>query len=199
VVVPGFQPVLSKTRMVTQAFVMYAQELPVRVSVTAVVHQTGASNSLWIWEMGQNTHSFPNRNGAAIRAAALTAESAPITAPLCVFGTHCISRMGTAGVNRGMPQTYTAAAAMAWVSQVAAPTPNSPHETIVSPSAAVNVSPTFSCTLENTNADMAKESAAKLVNVAPILVTPISSVPAAYTAVVKEKGQSFECVLVIYS
>ncbi len=102
-------------------------------------------------------------------------------------------------MNRGMPQTYTAAAAMAWVSQVAAPTPNSHHATIVSPSAAVNVSPTFACTVENTNADMAKESAAKLVNVAPILVTPSSSVPAAYTAVVKEKGQSFECVLVIYS
>ena len=54
--------------------------------------------------------NLPNAMGAHILATAFTAESNPMTAPRLFGGTHCMRRMGTAGVKSGMPATYVAAA-----------------------------------------------------------------------------------------
>ena len=52
----------------------------------------------------------PNTSGDKIRAMELIAESIPMTAPRFVGGTHCMSKIGMAGVKSGKPATYTMAA-----------------------------------------------------------------------------------------
>ena len=111
--------------------------------------------------------------GVAMRATAFTAESRPITAPRLLGGTHCISRMGIAGVNSGIPVTYSVAANSVSPAVGAAPIAPRPTATSASPSAVVDVSPSFLFTLAKPAAEMEKDTAANAVSVAPICVGPI--------------------------
>ena len=106
--------------------------------------------------------------GAHILATAFTAESNPMTAPRLFGGTHCMRRMGTAGVKSGMPATYVAAAIAAVAGFRAAPMPASPADTKVRPSAVVRVSPMAFCTRANPVELMVNETAASAVSHAPI-------------------------------
>ena len=54
---------------------------------------------------GSLANTRPNTMGEMMRAMALMAESTPMTVPRRVGGTHCMRRMGTAGVKRGRPET----------------------------------------------------------------------------------------------
>ena len=116
-----------------------------------------------------------------MRATALTALSSPIDRARRVFGTHCMRRMGTAGVNRGNARDVHRRGRDGRVRSPRGPRRASrPAATKPSPAAAVRVKPNASWTRENTKAETPNETAARDVSVAPIFVGPMPKVPLAY-------------------
>ena len=104
-----------------------------------------------------------------IRAMEFMAESTPMTIPLRVGGTHCMSKMGIAGVKSGNPATYMKALGGIKL-RLSCPIAMRPADTSDSPSTVVRVSPKNLCTGANKVAETTNDTAESAVRSPPIAV-----------------------------
>ena len=118
----------------------------------------------------------PNNTGMIMRADEFIAESKPITAPRDVVGTHCMSRIGIDGVNKGTPQQYKNAPKPIVNGVFEIPIMNNPDATSAKPIPHVFVKPSILNIGANRSDEMHSETNDKDVRVAPIIVGPMPAV-----------------------